>query len=86
MLGLVMTAIVRGAAATKAAAYWSLFNLGDVYPALVDGAVHDHAGTTLMLMTHAAMDAVGFAVFLAAARLLGLRYRTLLAAAPAAIG
>jgi hypothetical protein len=86
MLGLVMTAIGRGAAATKAAAYWSLFNFADVYPALVDGSVHDHAGTTFMLMTHAAMDVAGFAVFLGAARWLGLRYRTLLAAGPAAIG
>lgn len=85
MLGLVMTAIGRGAAATKAAAYWSLFNFGGVYPALVDGAVHDYAGTAVMLMTHAAMDVAGFAVFLAVARLLGLRYRALLAAPLAAV-
>jgi len=36
-----------------------------------------------MLLTHAAMDAVGFTILLLAARLLGLRYRSLLSATPA---
>jgi len=84
LLGLVMTAIGRGAAATKAAALWSMVNFSEGYPAFVDGRVHDHAGTTAMLLTHAAMDAAGFASLLLAARLLGFRYRALLAATPAA--
>jgi hypothetical protein len=84
LLGMVMTTIGRGAAATKAAAFWSLANLAEGYPALVDGRVHDHVGTTAMLFTHAAMDAAGFALLLALARLLGLRYRALVTAVPAA--
>lgn len=84
LLGLVMTSIGKGAAATKAALLWSMFNFSEGYPAFVDGRVHDHAGTTAMLLTHAGMDAAGFAVLLLAARLLGLRYRSLLAATPAA--
>jgi MFS family permease len=79
LLGLVMTAIGRGAAATKAAALWSMVNFSEGYPAFVDGGVHDYAGTTAMLMTHAGMDAAGFVVFLCVARVLGLRYRALLA-------
>lgn len=78
LLGLVMTTIGKGAAATKAAALWSLVNFSEGYPALVDGRVHDHVGTTAMLLTHAGMDAAGFVVLLAAALVLGLRYRTLL--------
>jgi hypothetical protein len=78
LLGLVMTSIGKGAAATKAAALWSLVNFSEGYPALVDGRVHDQVGTTAMLLTHAGMDAGGFALLLAAAMLLGLRYRTLL--------
>ena len=83
LLGMVMTTIGKGAAATKAAAFWSLANLAEGYPALVDGRVHDHVGTTAMLFTHAALDAAGFALLLALARLLGLRYRALVAAVPA---
>ena len=84
LLGLVMTAIGQGAAATKAAALWSLVNFSEGYPALIDGRVHDHAGTTAMLMVHAAMDAVGFAILLVVAWLLGLQLRALLARVPAA--
>jgi MFS transporter len=83
LLGLVMTSIGKGAAATKAAALWSMVNFSEGYPAFIDGRVHDHAGTTAMLLTHAGMDAAGFAILLLAARLLGLRYRSLLAAMPA---
>jgi MFS family permease len=79
LLGLVMTSIGKGAAATKAAALWSMVNFSEGYPAFVDGRVHDGAGTTAMLLTHAGMDAAGFAILLLAARLLGLRYRSLLA-------
>lgn len=35
LLGIVMTAIGRGAASTKAAALWSLANLASVYPTLI---------------------------------------------------
>lgn len=82
LLGLVMTSIGKGAAATKAAALWSMVNFSEGYPAFVDGRVHDHAGTTAMLLTHAGMDAAGFAILLLTARLLGMRYRSLLAPAP----
>jgi len=78
-----MTSIGKGAAATKAAALWSMVNFSEGYPAFIDGRVHDHPGTMAMLLTHAGMDAAGFAILLLAARLLGLRYRSLLAATPA---
>lgn len=83
LLGLVMSTIGKGAAATKAAALWSMVNFSEGYPVLVDGRVHDIAGTTAMLLTHAAMDAAGFAILLLAARVLRIRYRALFAAAPA---
>lgn len=83
LLGLVMNTIGKGAAATKAAALWSLVNFSEGYPALVDGRVHDLAGTTVMLLIHAAMDAVGFAILLLAALLLRIRFRELFAAAAA---
>ena len=83
LLGLVMTSIGKGAAATKAAALWSMVNFSHGYPAFIDGRVHDHAGTTAMLLTHAGMDAAGFAILLLTARWLGVRYRSLLAATPA---
>ncbi len=83
LLGLVMTSIGKGAASTKAAALWSMVNFSEGYPAFVDGRVHDAAGTTAMLLTHAGMDAAGFAILLLVARLLGLRYRSLLAGTPA---
>lgn len=79
LLGLVMTSIGKGAAATKAAALWSMVNFSQGYPTFVDGRIHDRAGTTAMLVTHAGMDAAGFAVLLMTARLLGVRYRSLLA-------
>jgi len=78
-----MTSIGKGAAATKAAALWSMVNFSEGYPVFIDGRVHDHGGSTAMLLTHAAMDAVGFTILLLAARLLGLRYRSLLSATPA---
>jgi hypothetical protein len=83
LLGLVMTSIGKGAAATKAAALWSMVNFSQGHPAFIDGRVHDHTGTTAMLLTHAGMDTAGFAILLLAARLLGLRYRSLLSATPA---
>ena len=74
-LGLVMGSIGRGAASTKAAVLWSLFNFSGAYPALVDGRVHDQLGTTAMLLTHAGMDAVGFGVLLLLANLLKVPLR-----------
>jgi MFS family permease len=77
LLGLVMSTIGRGAAATKAAALWSMVNFSEGYPALVDGRVHDVAGTTAMLLTHATMDAAGFVILLLVARSLRVRFRAL---------
>jgi hypothetical protein len=73
LLGIVLTAIGRGAASTKAASMWSLVNLSFVYPTLIEGAVHDHVSTRAMLLADAALGAVGFGVLLGAAWLLGLR-------------
>jgi hypothetical protein len=72
LLGIVMTAIGKGAAATKAASLWSLANFAVAYPTALDGAVHDYAGTGAMLLTDAALGAAGFGVLLVAARLLAL--------------
>jgi len=52
---------------------WSLANLAFVYPALIEGAVHDHVSTRAMLLTDAALGVAGFGVLLAAGWLLGLR-------------
>lgn len=73
LLGIVLTAIGKGAASTKAAGMWSLANFAFVYPALIEGAVHDHLSTRAMLLTDAALGAAGFGVLLGAAWLLGLR-------------
>jgi MFS transporter, PAT family, beta-lactamase induction signal transducer AmpG len=73
LLGIVMTAIGKGAAATKAASLWSLANFAVAYPTALEGAVHDHAGIGAMLLTDAALGVAGFGVLLVAARLLALR-------------
>jgi hypothetical protein len=52
---------------------WSLANLAFVYPALIEGAVHDKVSTRAMLLTDAALGVAGFGVLLSAAWLLGLR-------------
>ncbi len=70
LLAIVMTAIGRGAASTKAAALWSLTNFAFFYPTVVEGAVHDYTGTVAMLLTDAVLGAVGFAVLILARRLL----------------
>ena len=70
LLGIIMTAIGRGAASTKAAALWSLANFASTYPTVIEGAVHDHVGTRAMLLTDAGLAVAGFAVLLVAARLL----------------
>jgi hypothetical protein len=73
LLGIVMTAIGKGAASTKAAGMWSLANFAVVYPALLEGTIHDRVGTSAMLVTDAALGAVGFGLLFVALRLLGLR-------------
>jgi Major Facilitator Superfamily len=82
LLGIVMKAIGRGAASTKAATLWSLANLAFAYPTLIEGSVHDRAGTLAMLLTDAGLGVAGFGVLMFAARLLRLRFK-LLASAPA---
>jgi hypothetical protein len=81
LLGIVMKAIGRGAASTKAAALWSLTNLGFAYPTLIEGSVHDRAGTLAMLLTDAGLGVCGFCVLMFATRFLRLRFK-LLAGAP----
>jgi MFS transporter, PAT family, beta-lactamase induction signal transducer AmpG len=73
LLGIVMTAIGKGAASTKAAGMWSLANFAVVYPALLEGSIHDSGGTRAMLLTDAALGAAGFGMLLVASRLLKLR-------------
>ena len=73
LLGIVVTAIGKGAASTKVAAFWSLANFATFYPTLIEGTVHDRAGTVSMLFTDAALGAVGFGILLVSTRLLGLR-------------
>jgi PAT family beta-lactamase induction signal transducer AmpG len=76
LLGIVLTAIGKGAASTKAAGMWSLANLAFVYPALIEGAVHDKVNTRAMLLTDAALGVAGFGVLLGAAWLLGLHLQS----------
>jgi MFS transporter len=82
LLGIVMTSIGKGAASTKAAGLWSLTNLGFAYPTLIEGSVHDRAGTVAMLLTDAGLGAIGFVVLILTTRLLKLRFKTLIAPAP----
>ena len=69
LLAIVMTSIGRGAASTKAAVLWSLTNLAFFYPTLIEGVVHDHAGTRAMLLSDAGFGVAGFTVLMAALRL-----------------
>jgi hypothetical protein len=73
LLGVVMTAIGKGAASTKAAVMWSLTNFAFFYPTLIEGSVHDRSGTTAMLLTDALLGATGFAILMVALRALGPR-------------
>ena len=82
-LGIIMAAIGRGAASTKAAALWSLANFASAYPTVIDGAVHDHVGTRAMLLTDAGLGLAGFGVLLIAARMLRLPLAAPIAARPA---
>jgi hypothetical protein len=70
LLGIVMTAIGKGAASTKAAALWSLTNFAFFYPTLIEGGVHDSMGTTAMLLADASLGGVGFVVLVVARSLL----------------
>jgi hypothetical protein len=74
LLAIVMQAIGKGAASTKAATLWSLANFASAYPTLIEGSVHDYAGTEAMLLTDAGLGATGFGVLLVATRLLKLRF------------
>jgi PAT family beta-lactamase induction signal transducer AmpG len=76
LLGIVMAAVGKGAASTKAAVMWSLLNLGFFYPTLIEGFVHDRDGTTAMLLTDALLGAAGFAILMVAQRFLGSRAPT----------
>jgi hypothetical protein len=85
LLGIVMKAIGRGAASTKAATLWSLTNLGYAYPTLIEGTVHDRAGTSAMLFTDMGLGVTGFCVLMLATRLLSLRFKSLAGSPPTAL-
>jgi hypothetical protein len=74
LLGIVLTAIGKGAASTKAAGLWSLANIAFVYPTLIEGAVHDRAGTLAMLLTDAGLGIAGFCILIVTTRLLRFRF------------
>ena len=81
LLGIVMTAIGKGAASTKAAVMWSLTNFSFFYPTLIEGTVHDRSGAAAMLLTDALLGATGFAILMIALRVLGTdRARAVVAA------
>ena len=64
LLGIVMKAIGKGAASTKAAVLWSLANLAFAYPTLIEGVVHDRNGTVAMLLTDAGLAIASFGILL----------------------
>jgi len=74
ILGLVMDAIGKGAAATKAAVMWSLFNFAVVIPTMLEGDVHDRVGTTAMLLTDAALGLGGLGILVLTMRRLAFRF------------
>jgi len=76
LLGIVMKAIGKGAASTKAAVLWSLANLAFAYPTLIEGAVHDRNGTVAMLLTDAGLAIASFGVLLTLAVLLKPQFVT----------
>jgi predicted MFS family arabinose efflux permease len=86
LLGMIMTAIGKGAASTKAAGLWSLANFSLVMPTFVEGWVHDRVGTQAMLLTDAVLAVAGFAVLLLAARLMRSRSNVLVARVPEYLG
>jgi hypothetical protein len=84
LLTIVMKAIGKGAASTKAAGMWSLTNLAFAYPTLIEGSVHDRAGTFAMLLTDVGLAIIGFGVLMVAVRVLKPGIHNL--AAPAETG
>jgi MFS transporter, PAT family, beta-lactamase induction signal transducer AmpG len=73
LLGMIMTAIGKGAASTKAAGLWSLAIFALIMPTFVEGQVHDRVGTEAMLLADAGLGVAGFGVLLVASRLLKFR-------------
>jgi PAT family beta-lactamase induction signal transducer AmpG len=73
LLGMIMTAVGKGAASTKAAGLWSLATFALVIPTFVEGLVHDRVGTQAMLLADAGLGVAGFGVLLVASRLLKFR-------------
>ena len=80
LFGMVMNAVGKGAASTKAAGLWSLATFALVMPTFVEGQVHDRVGTQAMLFADAGLGAAGFCVLLVASRL--LKFRSDIPAAP----
>jgi len=70
LLAMVMTAVGKGAASTKAAAMWSLTNFTAFYATLIEGQVHDGAGIRAMLLTDVAMAGAALALLTIAFRVL----------------
>ncbi len=79
LLGIVMTAIGKGAASTKAAGLWSLANFSLVVPTFLEGLVHDRVGTQAMLLADAGLGVVGFGALVVASHWLKFRLRVLAA-------
>jgi hypothetical protein len=79
LLGMIMTAIGKGAASTKAAGLWSLANFALIMPTFVEGWVHDRVGTQAMLLTDAGLAVAGFAILLLASRLTKSPFNVLVA-------
>lgn len=79
LLGMIMAAVGKGAASTKAAGLWSLANLSLVMPTYVEGHLHDRVGTQAMLLADAGLGVVGFGALLIASRLLRFHSGTLAA-------
>jgi predicted MFS family arabinose efflux permease len=73
LLGMIMMAVGKGAASTKAAGLWSLANFALVMPTFLEGLVHDRVGTRAMLLTDAGLGVAGFTVLLVVSRLLKFR-------------
>lgn len=71
LLGIVMRAAGSGAASSKISLMWSLTNFSFFYPTLIEGFVHDRAGTTTMLLTDASLGLTGFAMLIVAVRVVG---------------
>jgi len=77
LLGMIMTAVGKGAASTKAAGLWSLATFALVIPTFVEGMVHDKVGTKAMLLADAGLGVAGFGLLLIASRLLKFRSEVL---------